>query len=297
MNTIAVDSWLPLICPQRQFRDKEGSPNAYVDTNPSLFVDSEGNTTILIRQVNYRKFKDRSFIMGEGHSVSQYHILRGNYKNGKFNLDWEASADTHTPMQKYPTYWYGPEDIRFVDEHIILAIYPELSPGGNPRMVLGNLDTNKTMTFRSLLEGSDVEKNWMPFTYQDTQLAVYSVSPLTIKPLNSFELTTLHLAPELAGYHGSTNGIPFKGGFLFLIHKYTNKTEHRWLYLNMREKQVSFSEAFVFFRHSYIEFPCSLVELPDGKLAISMGINDDKAMIAILDKSAVQLCEAFSFTS
>lgn len=295
MNTIVVDSWLPLICPQRTFRDKEGSANAYVDTNPSLFVDSDGTTCILVRQVNYRKFKDRSFKMGENHSVSQYHILRGKYQKGAFELDWEASADVHTPMPKFPTYWYGPEDIRFINEHQILAIYPELSPGGNPRMVLGDVDMEKTMTFHTLLIGSDVEKNWMPFTYQDTQLAVYSVSPLTIKPLIDFDLTTLHKAPELAGYHGSTNGIPFKSGFLFLIHKYTNKTDHRWLYISMRDKQLSYSEPFVFFQYSYIEFPCSLVELPDGKLATSMGINDDKAMIAILDKSVVQLCEAFSF--
>jgi len=297
MNTIAVESWLPLICPQRQFRDKEGAPNAYVDTNPSLFVDTSGNTTLLIRQVNYRKFKDRSFKMGEGHSVSQYHVLRGTYKHKQFHLDWESSADTHTPMPKYPTYWYGPEDIRFVDQHTILAIYPELSPGGNPRMVLGNIDTHKTMTFHTLLEGSDVEKNWMPFTHQGAQLAVYSVSPLTIKPLQLFERTTLHPAPELTGYHGSTNGISYNGGYLFLIHKYTSKTEHRWLYINMREKTFAFSEPFVFFRYSYIELPCSLVELPDGRLATSMGINDDKAMIAILDTSAVQLCEAFSFSS
>lgn len=295
MNTIAVDSWMPIICPQRQFRDKEGSPNAYVDTNPSLYVDASGNTTILVRQVNYRKFKDRSFKMGEGHSVSQYYVMRGKYTNGGFYLDFAQSADVHTPLPKYPTYWYGPEDIRFVSQHQILATYPELSPGGNPRMALGNVDTDKNMTFHTLLEGSDVEKNWMPFTYHNKQLAVYSVSPLTIKPLESFERTILHQASELAGYHGSTNGIAYKGGYLFLIHKYTSKTEHRWLYLNLNEKTFSFSEPFVFFQYSYIEFPCSLVDLPDGRLATSMGINDDKAMIAILDKSTVQLCEAFSF--
>jgi hypothetical protein len=295
MNTIVVDSWLPLICPQRQFRDKEGSPNAYVDTNPSLFVDSDGTTCVLIRQVNYRKFKDRSFKMGEGHSVSQYHILRGSYRNGAFELDCELSADTHAPLPRFPTYWYGPEDIRFVNKTTILATYPELSPGGNPRMALGNIDTDKNMTFTDLLDGSKVEKNWMPFTHEETQLAIYSVSPLSIKVLSNPELTVLHKNPELAGYHGSTNGISYNGGYLFLIHKYTDKTEHRWLYLNMREKHFAYSEPFVFFRYSYIEFPCSLVELPDGKLATSMGINDDKAMIAILNKSTVQLCEAFSF--
>ena len=295
MNTISVDSWLPLICPQRLFHDKDGSPNAYMDTNPSLFVDKDGATTILVRQVNYRKFKDRSFKMGESRSISQYHVLRGSYNHGVFIIDWESSANTHTTLPKFPTYWYGPEDIRFVDQHTLLAIYPELNPSGNPRMVLGNMDTTNTMTFHSLLEGSDVEKNWMPFTHQGVQLVVYSVSPLTITPLRTYKQILLHPAPELTGYHGSTNGISYNGGYLFLIHKYTSKTEHRWLYIDFSKNRFAFSEPFVFLRHSYIEFPCSLVELPDGKLATSMGINDDKAMIAILDRSTVQLCEGFSF--
>jgi hypothetical protein len=295
MNIIQVDSWLPIICPQRQFQDKEGSSNAYVDTNPSLYVNKDGNTTVLVRQVNYRKFKDRSFKLGENKSKSEYHILKGTYKNNTFDLNWESLAVIQTNLPKYSSYWHGPEDIRFVDNHTLLAVYPELNPEGNPRISLGHLDTDKTITFTKLLDGASTEKNWMPFTHKNSQLLIYSVSPLTIKPLVCYEPVQLHQNPELKGYHGSTNGIPFKNGYLFLVHKYSEKSEHRWLYLNLVEQTFSFSEPFIFFNYSYIEFPCSLVELPDGKLAVSLGVNDDKAKIAILDKSTIQLCEAFTF--
>jgi hypothetical protein len=44
----------------------------------------------------------------------------------------------------------------------------------------------------------------------------------------------------------------------------------------------------VFFAHSYIEFPCSLCEYNDT-LFVSLGLNDDKAFVLELEKSAVNL--------
>ena len=291
MNTIPTVNFVPIVCPQRQFHDRTGTPNAYVDTNPSLYVDASGNATVLVRQVNYRKFKDRSFFVGESQSRSEYYVLYGTYTNSKFTFQEAMPVSNETNLQRYPTYWYGPEDIRFIDHETILATYPELGPGGNPRIVVGNCTEQGKLHFTQLLEGQQVEKNWMPFTYMNSPFVVYSVSPLRIRPLYVNEMITIHTLPELAGYHGSTNGIPFKSGHLFLIHKYETKTEHRWLYLQLHDRAVAYSEPFTFFEHSYIEFPCSLVELPDKKLAISLGINDCMANIAIIEPTVVELCE------
>ena len=291
MNTIHTVNFVPIICPQRQFRDKTGTPNAYVDTNPSLYVDSSGNTTILVRQVNYRKFKDRSFFVGENQSRSEYYAFYGTYTNGKFSMQTHMPVTSETALQRHPTYWYGPEDIRFIDGETILATYPELGPGGNPRIVVGNCAEQGKLYFTHLLDGHQVEKNWMPFTYMNTTFVVYSVSPLCVRPLRANEMITIHPLPDLAGYHGSTNGIPFRRGFLFLIHKYDTKTEHRWLYIQLHDRAFAYSEPFTFFEHSYIEFPCSLVELPDKMLAISLGVNDCMAYIAVVEQGVVELCE------
>jgi hypothetical protein len=291
MNIIPVTYWFPIICPQQQFTDKTGSPNAYQDTNPSLYVDSSGNARILVRQVNYRKFKDRSFFVGENQSRSIYHTINAIYANSKFTIQNSSPLQHETTLQKYSTYWYGPEDIRFVTSNTILATYPELGPGGNPRVVSGSISGSGSINFTELLGGGPVEKNWMPFLHCGSPYIVYSVSPLIIRPLRSTESISLHTLSDLEGYHGSTNGICYKQGYLFLIHKYTQKTEHRWLYINLHTRHVAYSEPFAFFPHSYIEFPCSLVELPDKKIAISLGVNDSMAYIAVIEPEVIELCE------
>jgi hypothetical protein len=297
MNTIDVLNYIPLICPQRQFRDKAGQPSAYVDTNPSLFVDASGNVTILVRQVNYRKFKDRSFVVGEQVSRSEYTTMYGTYDNNQIRITSTMSLEFNTPLQRYSTYWYGLEDIRFITPTTVLATCPELGPGGNPRVVYGELTRPNQIQITHLLDGETVEKNWMPYLFHDSPFVVYSVSPLVIRPLRVNQPITLHAIPELAGYHGSTNGIPFRGGYLFLIHKYDRKTENRWLYIHMNSRQFAYSEPFAFFQHSYIEFPCSLVQLPDEKIAVSLGVNDCMAYIAILNQSVIELCETVRFTN
>ena len=294
MNILPVTQWTPIICPQQQFHDKTGSPNAYLDTNPSLYVDSSGHATILVRQVNYRKFKDRSFFVGENQSRSIYYRMDASYSNSSFVINNGSQLCHETTLQKYPTYWYGPEDIRFITADTILATYPELGPGGNPRIVVGKIAESGSVGFTELLGGGPVEKNWMPFLHCESPYVVYSVSPLVVRPLRSSESITLHSLSELEGYHGSTNGIPYKHGYLFLIHRYTQKSEHRWLYINLQTRHVAYSEPFVFFAHSYIEFPCSLVELPDKKIAISLGVNDSMAYIAVINPDVIELCEALT---
>ena len=295
MNCIGVQSWHPLICPQRMFQDREGSANAYVETNPSMYVSLSGEAIVLVRQVNYRKFCNKSFKLGENKSISKYHIFRGTYCEGEFTYTYNSDLQFINPFPVYPSYWLGAEDLRFVDKNTVIATYPELNPGGNPRMVLGTLDAGNTITFTQLLEPSQIEKNWMPFYMNGFQYVIYSISPLIIKGINTNIFEVLHKNDDLAFYHGSTNGIPYGGGYLFLIHKYTTKTGHRWLYVNFQNRTFSYSESFAFFQHSYIEFPCSLVDLCDDNFAVSLGVNDDKAFIATVDPRSVQLGEAISF--
>ena len=84
---------------------------------------------------------------------------------------------------------------------------------------------------------------------------------------------------KLECYHGSTNGIILnKYERLFLIHVNKNITSHRWLLFNIETYEITISSEFVFFNHSYIEFPCSLCKYNE-RIFISIGINDNKAFI------------------
>ena len=288
MKLFPIQKIHPLLLEPKQFKDRFGQPNAYLDMNPSLFIDPSGNATVLIRRVNYRKFPDKSFTLYEPQAKSEYLILKGHITN-PFCTFFVQPLVAHLP-QTYFTYWRGVEDIRFINETTVLATIPECHPKGQPALFQGRLIGNRVSDLQLLAPNDQPEKNWMPFG--DNQV-VYSVDPLQVKAITDVSLSPRALNPLFAGdlkdYHGSTNGIPWNQGWLFLIHVNRERTVHRWLWLSDTEPQ--YSDEFVFFAHSYIEFPCSLCEYNDT-LFVSLGLNDDKAFILELNKKHVQLIAA-----
>uniref|UniRef100_A0A6C0K2R2 Uncharacterized protein n=1 Tax=viral metagenome TaxID=1070528 RepID=A0A6C0K2R2_9ZZZZ len=287
MKLFPIQKIHPILLPPKQFKDRFGQPNAYLDMNPSLFIDPSGNTTVLIRRVNYRKFQDKNFTIYENQAKSEYLILKGHITK-PFCTFFVEPLVAVLP-QTYSTYWRGLEDIRFINETTVLATIPECHPKGQPALFQGTRKGNRIEDLQLLAPNKQPEKNWMPFG--DHQV-VYSVDPLQTKGVLDSALSPRALSAlaseGLKGYHGSTNGIPWLGGWLFLIHVNRERTAHRWLWIG---SGVQYSEEFVFFAHSYIEFPCSLCEY-EGTLFVSLGVNDDKAFVLELEKEAVQLAPA-----
>jgi hypothetical protein len=277
----------PILLEPKQFKDRFHQPNAYLDMNPSLFIDPSGNTTVLIRRVNYRKFPDKSFTLYEQQAKSDYLMLKGHITN-PFCTFFVQPLVTDLPAT-YPTYWRGVEDIRFINETTVLATIPECHPKGQPALFQGRLIGGQVSDLQLLAPNEQPEKNWMPFGDQ----VIYSVDPLqVVRDGSPVSLSGLE-GGHLKDYHGSTNGIPWNQGWLFLIHVNRERTVHRWLWLSgcgsaISSDEPQYSEEFVFFAHSYIEFPCSLCEYNDT-LFVSLGLNDDKAFVLELEKSAVNL--------
>lgn len=286
-TTLPIERLHPVLVPQIRFQDCFGHPNAYIEMNPSMHIDQEGRTTILVRCINYRKFKDKAFTLYQNQSNSTYYVAYGKLKYDepldleKFNI----SPLTYTyNLPTYPTYWTGLEDIRFVDGTTLLATIPECTPSGNPTIFKANLDINRIRDFSPCLPNKGSEKNWMPFQDLDgIHKVVYSVSPFIVKSLETEEFETISTAKELEGYHGSTNGIYYKDCILFLVH--LDKV-HRWIKFNLQTRAIAISKEFVFFKNSYIEFPCSLASYKD-RFFVSLGINDDKAFIAEIKRESI----------
>ena len=272
----------PLIFPKAQYKDRFGEPNAFVDMNPSMFIRADGQVTVLVRRVNYRKYADKQFSLGSYPSQSNYLVATGRVADlAQWSL---APLRVEYGMMTYPTYWNGPEDIRFITENQVVATIPECNPSGKPAI------------FRAQLEGAvmksvkpcypkETEKNWMPYTDSSGRLkAIYSLRPFRIKEVEAGDLETVECdLPELEGYHGSTNGVPYRGDQrLFLVHINRERTYHRWLLFHPEQKTAQISDEFVFFQHAYIEFPVSLCAY-EGNLYVSMGVNDEAAYILEMD--------------
>jgi hypothetical protein len=195
----------------------------------------------------------------------------------------------------YPTYWTGPEDIRFIDSSTVAVNVPECHPSGQPCLFTATLDSQRHVLkqFTPCLPHTSPEKNWMPFqTDGGKSRVIYSVSPLILKEIQTDEkeiiLLSNNLQTILEGYHGSTNGITLASGErLCLIHKNSERTVHRWLRFHPTTKKVAVSPPFTFFKHSYIEFPCSVSEW-NHSYWIGLGVNDDQAMLVEVSSYAVQ---------
>jgi hypothetical protein len=279
---------IPIIIPDIYFKDKYDDINSYFQMNPSLFIEENGNVTILVRCINYKKYESNNYVLYESYSScsSIYYIINGNINN-KEKLDIENFdynlLEYNYNLPTFPTYWRGLEDIRFIDKNNILVIVPELNIEGNPSIFKAEINNNKITNFIHC-QPHKMEKNWMPYYDNITNKVIYSLNPFIIKSIYKNDLQEIELSEliknKLKGYHGSSNGIILnKYDRLFLIHiNKDKKVIHRWLIFNIKTQNVSVSEEFIFFKNSYIEFTCSLCKYHE-RFFITIGVNDCKSFI------------------
>ena len=288
----------PILLPQHCFIDVFKKMNAYISMNTSMVIEPSGQYTILIRCVNYRKFHNKQFTLYEPHSNSKYMCLQGVlYPSHPLTLESCSITELNVPYTQptYSTCWKGPEDIRFIDSRSVLVNIPECNPNGQPAIFYATFDpSSSTLTnIQKCLPNTSPEKNWMPFQI-DSQPSrvIYSLVPFIIKSVHTDDKEAIPLSDTLQsaleGFHGSTNGVPTETGEqLFLIHTNKERTAHRWLRVHPITNKLYVSPEFTFFKHSYIEFPCSLSEW-NHSYFIGLGVNDDQAMILEVSKYAVQ---------
>ena len=271
----------PIILPELLFTDRFNNPNIYVDMNPSLHISESGDVKILVRRVNYRKFSNRNFILYKDKSESTYVILRGTITDNPLNLEnyTLSTLENVYSIPTYSTYWTGIEDIRFITDSSILTTIPECNPSGQPCIFRAHLD-NTTVHSHTICSPNTIEKNWMPYIDNEGRhKVIYSVYPFIVKSIDSDDLQNLPInEPTLEGYHGSTNGIEYNNQRLFLVHCNKERTYHRWILFNPSTYALRISEPFVFFKHSHIEFTCSLARYKE-RVFVSIGVNDSSAFI------------------
>ncbi len=285
LNIINKQNIYPIIIPILYFKDKYNHHNSFFEMNPSLHIDLKGNVVILIRNIDYRIFSENKFTTYNHPTNSIYMKMTGNIiKNEKMNIEnfTLEKIEYNYDLPVYPTFWKGIEDIRFINETDMLVTVPECNKDGNPCIFKAIITNNKIHTFKVCLPNK-IEKNWMPFLNTDGKnKVIYSLNPFLIKSIEEEEFEKWELEEsllfQLKYYHGSTNGIYYKNHFWFLIHIKKERVYHKWVKMDTINKQINVSKEFVFFAHSYVEFPTNLC-LFDNRIFISLGVNDIKAFI------------------
>jgi hypothetical protein len=134
-----------------------------------------------------------------------------------------------------------------ITDSSILTTIPECNPTGQPCIFRATLD-NKIHS-HTICSPNIIEKNWMPYVdHEGNHKVIYSLFPFVIKSIDNDDRQVLLIKTSLLeGYHGSTNGIVYEDGRLFLIHINNEKTYHRWMLFNPSQQTIKLSEPFVFF--------------------------------------------------
>lgn len=141
---------------------------------------------------------------------------------------------------------------------------------------------------RILPEPRQHEKNWMPWPQADTEHLqfVYRLG----ETIDSDGLKLQSYVPYATErLSGGSQVIPFKGGWIALVHEARVKPDgkryyqHRFVWWDTAKLLRQISPAFVF-HDRQIEFAAGLAWHPDGKqLVISYGIRDCEAWLATID--------------
>ncbi len=140
------------------------------------------------------------------------------------------------------------------------------------------------------------EKNWLPFVQGDRLDFIYSYDPFKIYTLNATrdgveELSSYEPNRDFSNFRGSAAPIPFKEGYLLLVHEvvFANKRSylHRFVYLNKDLKVTKLSEPF-YFKQLGVEYCLGMtVDHSGKKLILPFSVKDSSAYFAWIDLDIV----------
>ena len=104
---LRVKNITPILLDEEPYVDKFNLLFCYLPMNPSLYIDKDGNTKILVRYINYSKYKN-IYMEHENRSISKYKILTGRIDgNELLNLnEFEVNNIEYTyNIPTYNSYW------------------------------------------------------------------------------------------------------------------------------------------------------------------------------------------------
>lgn len=210
-------------------------PEGFAPASPCLRKLSVGWVGI-IRAVNYR-------ISAEGH----FPLIAGGWANPSrpittrnhvvwydedFNL--LRTQEMFSPKGTNPNASIvGFEDQRIVavDEYrmVMAGVRCDCSPVGHPELweSTWNLQTGEYVSGRKLSQGNNIEKNWLPVEGG----YLYGHAPSITFVDHDGEFKNSVTSPlDLSGFRGSAAPIPYKGGWLYIVHEVSHRGRRTYLH-------------------------------------------------------------------
>lgn len=278
-------------------------PEGYHPLNPS--VARWGEQIMLVqRTANFILNGDNQYETPNGAPVHTRNFLLRLDPMLKIESSTEILPPRDMPEPLYPRV-IGFEDMRLFSwqsELWCTSTVRELTEEGWCDQVLARIDQrpnqdSRLTDWRVLRpEGQRRhEKNWMPLVDHDRLQFIYLCDPTRI--LDEQARNVAETLPQItaADFRGSSQVIPFDGGWLALIHEVLSghdsqrrTYQHRFVWLDEARVLRRVSRAF-YFHKSAVEFAAGLAWHPDGKrLMVSFSVQDRESWIATVDAEDVR---------
>ena len=303
-RTNMVHYLLPLkeFCPSYVDREINFTPSpGYTAMNPCVANKPNGDLEVLLRTVNYKINEHGQYMIGE----------KGCWDAPIETENWllQISPDLRT-RDYMPISWERPEpkfdkvigleDMRLFwhkGERNFVACVREQSETGTPEQWHGYLrvdyENNKAHAgdAKRISSPASCEKNWAPLVLGPDLRYVYRLGTFRLQD-GKFEQHLCEQATE--NISGGSPYIPFRNGFLSIVHEAINHPahgkrvyQHRFAWLASSASRVTLSMPFVF-HEVQIEFAAGIAKnWRDDTLVISFGERDAKAWMCSVSQNDV----------
>jgi len=296
---IAID--LPLIEP--------GFDERYHPMNPSIQKTKTGYV-VICRSVNYTQKGARSF-----HTIDSSGVFRTRNFLVHYDRDLNVVAQQEIvedlPRQRIRSFnLEGLDDCRlfpFQNSSWFTCTTSDTNPAGNFQISLcrlGSKPREGTVFVDKLIPllGPDphrCEKNWLPFILEGSLHVIYSYDPFLIYRVDPDKgscdkIMDINPPLDFSRFRGSAAPIPWKGGYLLLVHEvvfhfnYERTYIHRFLFLDSQLQMQQLSDPF-YFQHQGVEFCCGMqVDHSKEHLILTLGEEDRDAYFCQVPVATVQ---------
>lgn len=269
----------------------------YVNTNPSVFYDAEaGELKGIVRNVSYSIRPDGTYDYNGRQAIETDNWLVTFDGGFGIKTKLKLSRPTNLPAPAFKGI-IGIEDLRLFSYKggglcAVGCMLEQNEQAWREQFLVhidersGALDLCRRITPQFI--SKQHEKNWMPIIGDHGhERMLFMYRPGIVMDGDGAMVSTVKpvLSTTVDNFSGSSQLIPFDGGWLGIIHTAdqdpTNGKRHyyhRFVWYNHRYELIAASKPFVFFERG-IEF-CTGLALDRDELVISFGIRDAEAWLA-----------------
>ena len=280
--------------------------------NPSVTNDPQGGLVVNIRSSNYVIADDGSYTFqgtDDDGIIRTVNLLARLDKNFATSLVGQIPSQPTGPSTRLSRV-LGCEDVRLLavgNSWKALATVRDRNHYERCDIALlsvPSLDAPAEATL-SVIPGPDParhEKNWMPFVVDGVLHILYLCSPTVVGHLNADSQLVIDSStsgpPAATHFRGGSQGVPFNGGYLFLVHEVTffgtqRVYSHRFIHLTSsttksgdRRWDITSLSCPFYFREMGIEFAAGLAT--DGNdIVASFGVRDAEAWLVRMSADQV----------